>query len=96
MCVARQQGSQSERDGFVEVGWGGGREGVTSEIQRCEKQLSRTDVAKRFKVTSDEIGKGCCRAVGGRLNKNRGGGAGGKGGAHRVKIRAAASAVAAK
>lgn len=51
--------------------------GFISEIQGCEKQLSRTDVAERLlgaKVTYDEMGKGC-RAVGGRQNKN---GVGGK------------------
>lgn len=71
MCPAIMQSveEREERSGFG---------GVISEIQGCEKQLSRTDVAERLlgaKVTYDEIGKGCCRAVGGRLNKN---GVGGK------------------
>lgn len=64
-CVG-ERGTRRVRDG-----------GVISEIQGCEKQLSRTDVAERLlgaKVTYDEIGKGCCRAVGGRLNKNGVGG----------------------
>lgn len=69
------------RDHAECVGEGGTKRvsgGVISEIQGCEKQLSRTDVAERLlgaKVTYDEIGIGCCRAVGGRLNKN---GVGGK------------------
>lgn len=81
-------GEREERRGFR--GWEAGG-GVISEIQGCEKQLSRTDVAERLlgaKVTYDEIGKGCCRAVGGRLNKNGMG-------ENRVKIRAAAAVVVA-
>lgn len=58
-------------------GVGRGEVVFISEIQGCEKQLSRTDVAERLlgaKVTYDEMGKGC-RAAGGRQNKN---GVGGK------------------
>lgn len=49
---------------------GRGEVGFISEIQGCEKQLGRTDVAERLlgaKVTYDEMGK-VCRAEVGRQN----------------------------